>query len=214
MAAPHRRTSRLRRSLARLACGVTLTTTMVWAVPVHTQNARPGPQPRDAAAQTTAAVQKAALKDFEKRLGAYITLRKALSRKLEPLRTTDDATELSNRQKTLAAAIAQARNGATRGDLIPPEVAAQIKEAVVADLATREAQAKRATLEEVPDIPLHLNRPFPADAALTTIPPLLLARLPALPDNLQYRFAGRHLALLDGDVHIVLDYVERVLPPK
>lgn len=169
------------------------------------------PPPRTS---TTAANQKAALKAFEERLEAYLDLRKTLSRKLQPMETTSDATELAGRQKALAAAIAHARREARPGDLIPAEIAAQIKEAVAADLKTREPAARRAALDEVPVVPLRLNQPFPADAALTTIPPLLLARLPALPDNLQYRFVGRHMALLDGDVHIVLDYVDRVLPPQ
>jgi hypothetical protein len=163
---------------------------------------------------TAAAFQKAALKTFDERLAAYLDLRKTLSRKLEPLKTTADATELATRQKVLASAIQQARHDAKRGDLVSDEIASQIRNAVAADLKTREPRARRAALEEVPDVPLHLNQPLPADAPLTTIPPLLLARLPQLPDNLQYRFIGRHMVLLDGDLHIVVDYVERVLPPE
>lgn len=161
---------------------------------------------------TAAADQKAALKAFEERLDAYLDLRKTLARKFKPLKTTSDAAELDGRQKALASAIQDARRQAKPGDLIPAEIAAQIKEAIEADLQMRDPAARRAALDEVPVVPLRLNQPFPADAALTTVPPLLLARLPALPDNLQYRFVGRHMALLDGDIHIVLDYVERVLP--
>ena len=45
------------------------------------------------------------------------------------------------------------------------------------------------------------------------MPPLLLSRLPRLPDNLQYRFYGRHVVLLDGDLQIIVDYIPNVLPP-
>jgi hypothetical protein len=38
--------------------------------------------------------------------------------------------------------------------------------------------------------------------------------LPGLPDNLQYRFYGRHLVILDGDLQIITDYVSNVLPPR
>jgi hypothetical protein len=34
-----------------------------------------------------------------------------------------------------------------------------------------------------------------------------------LPDNLQYRFFGRLVAILDGDVQIIIDYVADALPP-
>jgi len=58
-----------------------------------------------------------------------------------------------------------------------------------------------------------INKTYPADAALPTVPPLLLSELPRLPDNLQYRFFGRHVAILDGDVQIILDFVADALPP-
>jgi hypothetical protein len=44
------------------------------------------------------------------------------------------------------------------------------------------------------------------------VPPLLLSTLPRLPDNLQYRFYGRHLVILDGDVQIIVDVIANVLP--
>jgi hypothetical protein len=46
------------------------------------------------------------------------------------------------------------------------------------------------------------------------VPPLLLASLPRLPDNLQYRFFGRHMVLLDGDTELVIDYVRNALPSE
>jgi hypothetical protein len=45
------------------------------------------------------------------------------------------------------------------------------------------------------------------------MPPLLLAKLPKLPENLQYRFAGRDVVLIDADVEVVADYIAGVLPP-
>ena len=45
------------------------------------------------------------------------------------------------------------------------------------------------------------------------MPPLLLRELPRLPDNLQYRFFGRHVVLLDGDTQLIVDYIANVLPP-
>jgi hypothetical protein len=42
---------------------------------------------------------------------------------------------------------------------------------------------------------------------------LLLNNLPRLPDNLQYRFMGRHVILMDGDTRLIVDYILNVLPP-
>ena len=41
-----------------------------------------------------------------------------------------------------------------------------------------------------------------------------MLQLPALPDNLQYLFVGRHIVLLDGDTQLIVDYVDNVLPPR
>jgi hypothetical protein len=155
----------------------------------------------------------AALSDFSKRLNAYLQLRADLGKKLEPLATTASASELESRQQALAAGIRNARARAKQGDLIPVAVQDQIRKTVTADFHRREPAAKKAALEEVPVGPLPgINKTFPQQAALPTVPPLLLASLPQLPDNLQYRFYGRHVVILDGDVEIVIDYVQNALP--
>jgi hypothetical protein len=165
-------------------------------------------------AQTPAVNPRAAaLQAFTKRVEAYLALRRELADKLEPLSTTASASDLQARQDALTAALRQARTGAKQGDLIPAPVQEQIRAAVRADFREREPAEKRAALTEVPTGPLPgINRNYPERAALPTVPPLLLAKLPVLPDNLQYRFFGRHIVLLDGDVEIVLDYVANVLP--
>jgi hypothetical protein len=58
-----------------------------------------------------------------------------------------------------------------------------------------------------------VNKSMPDTAALATVPPLLLTKLPVLPDNLQYRFIDRHVVLIDGDTRIIVDYILNVLPP-
>jgi hypothetical protein len=150
----------------------------------------------------------AAQAEFQKRLNAYLELREALGKKLEPLAPTANASQLQARQQALAAALRAARAKARPGDLIPVPVQEYIRTVVKSDLQRREPAAKRATLEEVPDGPLPgINKTYPEQAALPTVPPLLLASLPRLPDNLQYRFFGRHVVILDGDTEIVIDYV-------
>ena len=153
------------------------------------------------------------LKDFKARLDAYIKLRSDLADKLKPLSPTGSAAELASRQESLAAAIRESRKGAKKGDLIPIPVADAIRAVIAEDLKARTAEARKAAFAEVPAVAVVINKTYPAQAALPTVPPLLLNRLPPLPDNLQYRFAGRHLVILDGDTQIMIDYVEGVLPP-
>lgn len=150
-------------------------------------------------------------KEFQERLNAYLKLREELSRRLEPS-PTPSAAELATRQEALAAAIRMARKGARPGDLVAP-VAERIAQVCLDDFHFRNPDIKRAALEEVPNAPRPgINQAFPEDAALATVPALLLAKLPPLPDHLQYRFFGRHMAILDADTQIIVDYVANVLP--
>jgi hypothetical protein len=43
------------------------------------------------------------------------------------------------------------------------------------------------------------------------VPPQVLAVLPKLPEELEYRFIGPRLILLDIHAHTVADYIENIL---
>jgi hypothetical protein len=47
---------------------------------------------------------------------------------------------------------------------------------------------------------------------MSTMPPDILAALPQLPEELEYRFVGDRLILLDTKAHVIVDYVDDVLP--
>jgi hypothetical protein len=50
-----------------------------------------------------------------------------------------------------------------------------------------------------------INGTYPEDKPLSTVPPNILAVLPSLPDDIRYRFLGRHLILLDTRANLILD---------
>jgi hypothetical protein len=153
------------------------------------------------------------MQDFERRLVDYLNLRQTLSEKMMPLAPTPSARELETRLRELAAALRAARAAAKPGDLVPASIAARIHAVILEDFKRRSAADERATFSEVPNtVRPAINRTYPAAAALPTVPPLLLSRLPRLPENLQYRFYGRHLVVLDGDAQIIVDYIANVLP--
>jgi hypothetical protein len=157
--------------------------------------------------------QGAAIAEFQARLDTYLDLRSSLAGKLKPLSVTPDAAELAARQESLGAAMRTAREGARRGDLIPPAVADLIAKTVKQDFVRRRATVDKAVLKEVPDLRPAINKVYAAPEGLPTMPPLVLADLPRLPDNLQYRYLGRSVVLFDGDLHIIVDYIPAVLPP-
>ena len=159
--------------------------------------------------------QAAALLEFQKRLNDYLALRRAMANTLNPLSSTPNASELTAKQDSLAAAIKTARSRAKRGDLIPPGAAQAIAKIVQDDVQRRNPTAQMGVFDEVPakSGASLVNKTYPASEPLPTVPPLLLMNLPKLPDNLQYRFAGRDVVILDGDVQVVIDYIQNVLPP-
>jgi hypothetical protein len=166
------------------------------------------------AANPAANPQATALAEFQRRLQGYLDLRAKLAGKLKPLSPTANAAELAARQDTLAAALREARMGAKPGDLIPTRVADQIRTTVAEDFRHRNPDTKRAVFTEIPEgVQPVINKTVPDSATLATVPPLLLNSLPRLPDNIQYRFMGRHVILMDGDTRNIVDYILNVLPP-
>lgn len=200
-------------SMARLALALALSAAIAAGADGNAQRATGAPPPTQSSADALTAEH--AREEFQQKLDAYLALRKKLANRLKPLESTTDAAELTARQASLAAAIKEARRDAQKGDLIPARMAEEIRTIVLDDYRNRPADARAATAAEVPErIPVRINQSYPQEAALPTVPPLLLARLPVLPDNLQYRFANRHVVILDGDTHIVIDYIADVLPPS
>jgi hypothetical protein len=203
------RTSHLALALAALGFFVSVGPGLGAQAPV-TRPDRPSETSQGSATQ-----QADAIKEFQARLNGYVDLRAQLAKKLQPQSPTASASELATRQEALANAIKSARKAARKGDLIPTSVGAQLVTIVQNDFRQRPVEARKAAFEEVPTnaVPV-INRTYPAQAALPTVPPLLLAKLPTLPDNLQYRFLARHLVILDGDTQIIIDYVANALPPR
>ncbi len=59
---------------------------------------------------------------------------------------------------------------------------------------------------------VRVNARYPDSVPLTSIPPQVLQTLPKLTEDLEYRFVGDWLILLDTHAHIIADYIEDALP--
>ena len=76
---------------------------------------------------------------------------------------------------------------------------------IAADLTRRSAGDHAAIMTEVPVTSPRVNEPYPAMSPLATFPPLLLGALPRLPDDLEYRFMGRHPIIRDTKTNLIVD---------
>jgi len=155
----------------------------------------------------------AAVKEFRDRTAAYLAVHKKAAESVPPLKETDDPSKLTSREVALGEAIRQARAGAKPGDVFGAELAPRIRDIIKKDWARRSGADKAGLAEDIPPGTLaDVNATYPSALALATFPASLLMALPPLPEDLEYRFVGRHLILRDVKANIIVDVLPNVLP--
>ena len=162
--------------------------------------------------QTTSESQ--AFDEFRKRVEAYATLHKRMEETL-PARPKETTPEVIDRhQRSLAQLIQKERATARRGDLITPEAERVIKSVLGRVFGGPDGrQLKSSIMDENPGpVKISVNGRYPDEVPLSTVPPQVLASLPKLPEEIEYRFVGDRLVLLDAHAHIIIDYIDNALP--
>jgi hypothetical protein len=143
--------------------------------------------------------------DFSQRVQSYVDLRSKLEEGLPPLKVTDDPSEIRRAQRDLAREIRVARHGAQQGDIFSPAISVEFKEALVLEMS---AETWDVIMDDNPgEFSNEINGTYPDGKPFSTVPATILAVLPALPDDIQYRFQGRHLILLDIRANVILDRI-------
>lgn len=59
--------------------------------------------------------------------------------------------------------------------------------------------------------PFKVNGVYPQAQPLGTVPPNVLAVLPVLPEDIEYRFIDRHLILRDVRANLIVDYIRNTI---
>jgi len=153
----------------------------------------------------------AILADFNARLDTYVKKQRALL-KGDPVAESATPAEIKARQDTLAAQLRAIRKNAKQGDIFTPQVAALFKRLVYPEVNGPDRQETRQALAEedgeAAQVHLKVNARWPDSEPLTTAPANLLANLPQLPKDVEYRFSNkRHLVLRDVDANIIVDFI-------
>jgi hypothetical protein len=145
----------------------------------------------------------AVIEVFCRRIAAYVTLRDELQETLPPLRVTNDVAAIRNAVRALATAIRATRHRPREGGIFTSGVGGQVRTRLRHVVTDETCAAIRA------DNPGRLLEPvsqdYPEGKPLSTTPATVLASLPGLPPNIEYRFMGRDLILLDTRANIVID---------
>ena len=155
----------------------------------------------------------AVLADFQERIDRYLELHERKASGAAELEETEDPARIREAQERLAARIRASRKDAKPGDIFTPEVRAKFRKLMYPEVKGPQGRETRETIEEdAPGaVPLKVNATYPEGAPLPTVPPNVLARLPRLPEELEYRIVHRHLILRDVAANIIVDFIPNAI---
>jgi hypothetical protein len=143
--------------------------------------------------------------DFSARIWRYSELRRELEKGLPRLKVTEDVREIRRARRALAKRIRVARDGARQGDIFTAATGVEFREVLRLEM---DADTWAAIMDDNPgEFSNRINGTYPGKRPLSTVPPNILARLPTLPEDVEYRFVGRHLILLDTRANLILDRI-------
>jgi hypothetical protein len=152
----------------------------------------------------------ALLADFKERIDKYVELRKKADDSAPPLKKTPDPAEIRAAQNALTERVGAARSGAKHGDIFSPEITAHFRRLLHPDL--KDKGNKQLIKDDNPgNFPFKVNAPYPEKEPLSTVPPDVLASLPQLPKDIEYRFVGNHLILRDARANLIIDYIPNAI---
>ena len=144
-------------------------------------------------------------KDFTERVSRYYELRRNLQKGLPPLAVTDYPAEIKNAQFALAERIRVARRGARPGEIFTPAIRVEFRKALAREI---DANTLAAIMDDNPGrFTHHINDIYHEGRPFSTVPPNVLAVLPRMPEDIQYRFLGRDLILIDTAANVILDRI-------
>ena len=147
--------------------------------------------------------------EFTKLMSAYAELRAKAQQGAPRLEVTDDPREIQHAELVLASRIRSARAGAKRGAIFTREIGAAFRRVLAAEM---KPGTWAAIMDDNPQSFEHeINGVYPKGRTLSTMPPNILAVLPALPPGLEYRFLGRSLVLHDTDANLIIDRLPRAI---
>ena len=156
-----------------------------------------------------------ALAEVRSRIATYAGLHRELEATLPPLAKDATAEQIDKHQRALAHLLQQARRGAKPGDIFTPAARSVIRRLLDVVLRGPDGPALRASIrdENAGSLSIAVNARYPGSVPLATMPTKVLEGLPKLPPELEYRFLGDRLLLLDVDPQLIVDLIDHAVRP-
>ena len=157
-----------------------------------------------------------ALGTMNDRLKAYLEIHEDLEKGLPELPKEATPQQIDDNQRIFEKKMREARKNAKRGEIFTPEAEPVIRRLLASVFAGAEGRQLMASIldEQPAGVKLTVNGRYPDTVPVSTVPPEVLQTLPKLTEDLEYRFIGRNLILLDTHAHVIADFIEDALPPK
>lgn len=155
-----------------------------------------------------------AVEEFTAKVKTYAALHKKIEDGLPQLPAKPTPEQIDAKQRELGRLVRQARATAKQGDVFTPTMQAYVKKQLLKVFSGPEGAARLSSvMDENPmGTKVVVNDRYPDKIPLSTMPPEVLQVLPKMPEELEYRFVGDNLVILDPHAHIIVDYVSGVLP--
>ncbi len=173
-----------------------------------------GTEPAPSSSTVRVNADARALDTFRKRVDEYVALHNRLEATLPHLPDSASPQQIDRHQRELQQLMRDARRTAKPGDIFTPasrRVMLKLIREVFGGPDGRQLLA--SIMDENPGrLRVTVNSRYPDSVPLSTVPPQLLAGLPTLPDDLEFRFIGRRLILMDVHAHMIADFIDNALP--
>ena len=155
-----------------------------------------------------------AVAGFLDRVNQYAALHQKLENTLPKLSKESTPELIDRHQRALGKSIQDARKDAKPGDLFTPESQVVFKRLLARVFGGPDGAALKASImDENPGVAnLKVNDRYPDTVPVSTIPPQVLEELPKLPEEMEFRFVGNDMILMDTHAHIVADFVKNAFP--
>lgn len=154
----------------------------------------------------------ATIEAFKKRVDDYVALHKKLEATIPALPKQTTPQQVDAHERALAKLIQDARAAAKPGDIFQPAMQQLVRKLlapVFTGKAGEQIKSEITDKEYKGNVKLVVNGRYPDDVPVSTMPPQVLAAMPKLPEELEYRFVLTNLILFDPHAHIIPDFVEQ-----
>jgi hypothetical protein len=155
-----------------------------------------------------------ALATMNDRLKEYVDVHQKVEDTLPKLPKEAAPKQIDQNQRMFEQRLRAERKSARQGDIFTPEATPVIKRLLATVFAGPEGkQLKASIMDENPTgISISVNGRYPDEVPISTVPPEVLQTLPKLSEDMEYRFVGDNLILLDAHAHIIADYIADAIP--